>query len=455
MGGAQQAQREIAVRHERFVLALRTFAPGLPDETQQHGYPGAQKRALLRAQGGQVRPAHPAMLQFVSHVLAIQLTQLGAHEHGAHVPQHDAAHGLVHAAEPDAQQAVLRLGRATKRDWALPAWHELSPGVAEAHRPIPTPLCVLILVLHGALGELNHGGSSLLDVQIREYVLEAVPGRELALGPLPPVIGDQRPLCLPQLFHMQLNGAGAIGRRQAKKTLLGSGMPSLNWDRMSLAARAFAGLVFLLGVLAVALFVGAGTFAYWQAWVFLSVFTTAVASITIDLARRDPALLARRVQAGPIAETTRAQKRIQSLASLAFLGTFVVSALDQRAGGARPPAVFVVFGDGLVAFGLWLVFRVFRANTFTSATIEVASGQHVVSTGPYATVRHPMYSGALLFLLGVPLALGSYWGLLGLPPLAAVIIWRLLDEERYLSRNLAGYEAYRGRVRYRLAPRIW
>jgi len=224
---------------------------------------------------------------------------------------------------------------------------------------------------------------------------------------------------------------------------------------MSLTARAFAGLVFLVGVLALVLFVGAGTFAYWQAWVFLSVFTAAVAHITIDLARRDPALLARRVQAGPIAETTRSQQRIQGAASLAFIGTFVVSALDYRVGGSRPPAVFVVLGDGLVACGLFVVFRVFRSNTFTSATIEVASGQQVVSTGPYAVVRHPMYAGALLFLLGVPFALGSYWGLLGLPPLAAVIIWRLRDEERYLGRNLVGYAAYCARVRYRLIPRLW
>lgn len=224
---------------------------------------------------------------------------------------------------------------------------------------------------------------------------------------------------------------------------------------MGLHARAFSGLVFLLVVLGVALFGAAGTFDYWQAWAFLAVFALSVSLITIDLARRDPALLARRVQAGPLAEPTTLQKSIQSAASLAFIGVFVSSALDWRYGWSRLGPLFAVAGDVLVAVGLFIVFRVFRANTFTSATITVASEQKLISSGPYAHVRHPMYAGALLMMAGVPFALGSIVGLFPVLVLAAVIVWRLLDEERQLCEGLAGYAAYRERVRYRLVPRVW
>lgn len=224
---------------------------------------------------------------------------------------------------------------------------------------------------------------------------------------------------------------------------------------MGVRLRAFAGLVFLLAVMATALFAGAGTLDYSAAWVFLGVFGTAVTAITVDLARRDPALLERRVQAGPVAEGTPLQKLIQSFASLAFLAVFALAALDRRHGWSRLPGVVVIAGDALVVAGLFIVFRVFRANTFTSATIEVASEQKVVSTGPYAVVRHPMYAGALVFMLGVPLALGSAWALSGVLALALVIVWRLLAEERYLARELSGYSEYRQRVRYRLVPHVW
>jgi protein-S-isoprenylcysteine O-methyltransferase Ste14 len=224
---------------------------------------------------------------------------------------------------------------------------------------------------------------------------------------------------------------------------------------MGVTLRAFAGLAFLLAVMTAALFMGAGTLAYWPAWVFLGVFGTAVTAITVDLARRDPALLERRVQAGPVAERTPLQKLIQSLASFAFLAVFVLAALDWRHGWSRLPDAVVVAGDVLVALGLFVVFRVFRTNSFTSATIEVAREQTVVSTGPYAVVRHPMYAGALLFMLGVPLALASTWALFGVVALVAVIVWRLLDEERYLAQHLRGYDEYRRRVRYRLVPHVW
>jgi protein-S-isoprenylcysteine O-methyltransferase Ste14 len=133
----------------------------------------------------------------------------------------------------------------------------------------------------------------------------------------------------------------------------------------------------------------------------------------------------------------------------------VVPALDHRFAWSRVPIHFVVAGDLLVAAGFVIVFLVFRENSFASAAIEVGAGQKVIETGPYGLVRHPMYAGALVLLAGIPLALGSFWGLLALVPFTGVIAWRLLDEEAFLSRELPGYEAYRGRVRHRLVPGVW
>ena len=220
-------------------------------------------------------------------------------------------------------------------------------------------------------------------------------------------------------------------------------------------AKAFAGLAFLLVVIAAALFGSAWTCEFWQAWVFLAVFGCAVLAITIDLAVRDPALLARRVKAGPIAEPKRGQQIVQTIASVAFVAVFVVAGLDHRAGWSRVPVAAVLTGDVFVALGLGAVFLVFRANTFTSAVIEVGAEQQLVSTGPYGIVRHPMYAGALVMMLAVPIALGSWIALCAVPPLAAAIVWRLLDEETLLVAELAGYADYRAKVRYRLVPFVW
>jgi protein-S-isoprenylcysteine O-methyltransferase Ste14 len=119
------------------------------------------------------------------------------------------------------------------------------------------------------------------------------------------------------------------------------------------------------------------------------------------------------------------------------------------------PPYIAVAGDVLVVLGLLIVFFVFKENTFTSAIIEVGTEQKVISTGPYALVRHPMYIGGLVMLLGVPLALGSWWGLFTIIPITIVIVWRLLDEEKFLIKTLSDYSEYRNKVRYRLVPFIW
>jgi protein-S-isoprenylcysteine O-methyltransferase Ste14 len=222
-----------------------------------------------------------------------------------------------------------------------------------------------------------------------------------------------------------------------------------------LLARAFAGFGFLFAVVATVFFGSAGSLHDARAWAMLATFFGASALITAWLWFRDKALLERRVKAGPGSEPDPAQNVVQALASLSFLATFAVPGLDARFGWSHVPLAVSLAGDSMIALGFAIVFLTFRENTFTAGTIEIAEGQHVIDSGPYAVVRHPMYAGALILIAGIPLALGSWWGLAPAALLVPVIVWRLIREEAFLAANLAGYGDYRGRVRYRLAPVVW
>jgi protein-S-isoprenylcysteine O-methyltransferase Ste14 len=223
----------------------------------------------------------------------------------------------------------------------------------------------------------------------------------------------------------------------------------------NLDAKAWLGLAAFAVVMGLLLFVTAWTLRYWQAWVYLSIFTGTSVLTTLYLMRHDRALLERRIRGGPTAERRPAQRVIMLCTSIAFVALLVVPALDFRFRWSAVPLGGVVAGDLLVVIGFYLIFRVYRENTFTSATIEVAENQKVISTGPYAIVRHPMYASALLYLLGTPLALGSYWGLVALGAMMPFLLWRLYDEERFLAKNLPGYTEYQKRVRHRLLPFVW
>lgn len=203
------------------------------------------------------------------------------------------------------------------------------------------------------------------------------------------------------------------------------------------------------------LFASAGTFRWWEAWVYLAVFGASVAAITVHFLVRDPALIGRRLAAGPAAEKRPLQKVIQALAQLAFVLPYVGAGIDHRLHGSRVTAPVVLAADAAAALGFLVVFLVFRENTHASATIRTYPGQRVVSTGPYRHVRHPMYAGALLLMAATPLALGSLVALPLVLPLAVVIVERLLDEEAALTKELPGYEAYRRKVRFRLVPGVW
>lgn len=222
-----------------------------------------------------------------------------------------------------------------------------------------------------------------------------------------------------------------------------------------LAAKAWLSVVALAAIMGLLVFGIAGTIRYWQAWVYLAIFIGLTLITTADLLQRDPALLERRMTGGPIAEQRPLQKIIMWLASTAFIALLVVPALDYRNGWSHLPRALVIVGDILVVLGFSFIMNVYRANTYTAATIQVTQNQTVISTGPYAIVRHPMYASALLYVLGTPLALGSWWGLVAVAVFIPVLVWRLLDEERMLANDLPGYSEYQQHVRYRLVPYLW
>ena len=223
----------------------------------------------------------------------------------------------------------------------------------------------------------------------------------------------------------------------------------------NLIVKSMAGLIFLDLVLGLALFLSAGSLAFWQAWLFLLVWTVCVVLITAYLFKYDQKLLASRTQAGPTAETQKIQQVIQGLASLFFIGIFIVSGLSFRFHWPVVPSVVSWISNGFVVLGFIIVFLTFKENSFTSAVIEVAEQQKVITSGPYRLVRHPMYAGAILLLLFAPLALGS-WVALPFPlPLILVVAIRSVEEEKFLRANLGGYAAYCQKVRYRLVPYIW
>lgn len=223
----------------------------------------------------------------------------------------------------------------------------------------------------------------------------------------------------------------------------------------NLSIRALRGVAITIVVMAAILFLAAGTLHYWQAWIFLAVFGAAALAITLYLMKYDPELLRRRMRGGPTAEKETSQKIIMWLASFGFVAILVVSGLDQRLRWSLAPASIAIAGNILVVLGYAIIFFVFRENSFASATIEVAADQKVISTGPYAFVRHPMYAGGLMYFLGMPLALGSWWGLGVAIVTTPALIGRLFDEEALLAKNLPGYSAYRDKVKFRLAPFIW
>ncbi|OBB47721.1 isoprenylcysteine carboxylmethyltransferase family protein [Mycobacterium sp. 852002-51961_SCH5331710] len=224
---------------------------------------------------------------------------------------------------------------------------------------------------------------------------------------------------------------------------------------MKIVLQTLTSAVFGIAFFAVLLFVPAGTLNYWQAWVFIAVFMLATLVPSLYLAVRNPAALKRRMKAGPGAETRTSEKLIISGLIAAVVAVLVISALDHRFGWSHVPTVLVVAGDLLVAIGLVAAQWVIIENSYAAATITVETGQSVVTTGLYGIVRHPMYAGTLVMMLGTPLALGSFWALIAVVAALPLLAARIVDEESMLRRQLAGYPEYTNQVRYRLVPYVW
>lgn len=222
-----------------------------------------------------------------------------------------------------------------------------------------------------------------------------------------------------------------------------------------LTKRTLGGFVWFQVILGLLLFVPAWSLTYWEGWVYLLLFSGPGLWTTFYFLKHDPALIERRLAVGPKAEKEPSQKIIQALAMILVLSLYAVASFDHRFRWSEVPIGWVVVGDVGVLLGNWAIFVVFRENSFAAATIKVDEGQRVISTGPYGWVRHPMYTGSLVGFFAAALALGSWWALIPAGLLGVLLAVRLIGEERFLVKNLAGYEEYRLRVRWRLVPYVW
>lgn len=226
-------------------------------------------------------------------------------------------------------------------------------------------------------------------------------------------------------------------------------------DHQDLRVRSLrANLIFAI-VLAVIILLPAWSLHYWQGLLLWAHFCVWCVGLTLYFLKHDPALAERRMNAGSQAEERAAQKWIQAYNSIAIIALFAFSAFDAGAGWSIMPLASIITGHALVALGFLIIAITLRQNSFAAATVTVAKDQRIISTGLYGWVRHPMYAGALVLFIGIPLALGSWWGLVLVPPLLLGLVMRLTDEERHLTGHLEGYADYRRQVRFRLVPGIW
>ena len=219
-----------------------------------------------------------------------------------------------------------------------------------------------------------------------------------------------------------------------------------------LAKKTTIGLIQLILGLMVMLFGPAWTFDFWQAWVYVFVFGVSVTLIFVYLYKHDQKLLERRLVR---TEKEKSQKWIQFSIYLSYICIFILPSIDHRMRWSNIPFTIVLAGDVLVAIGNFIILMTLKENSFAGTTIELTADQKVISTGVYSIIRHPMYFGAIVLLLGTPFALGSWWGLLFFVLITIGLILRLLDEERFLSQGLLGYIEYCQKTRYRLIPYLW
>ena len=196
----------------------------------------------------------------------------------------------------------------------------------------------------------------------------------------------------------------------------------------------------------------AGTFRYWEAYVYFVILIVPMFFVLLYFFKNDPKFLERRTRSR---EKDKRQKVIVASSTTVFLAAFVIPGLDQRFNWSIVPPYIVISADFIVLIGYLMVFFVFKANSYASRIIEVIENQKVISTGFYRYVRHPMYLGVLIMFLPTPIALGSYWALIALALLPVVLASRIISEEKTLLVELPGYKEYCQKTRYRLLPLIW
>jgi len=205
-------------------------------------------------------------------------------------------------------------------------------------------------------------------------------------------------------------------------------------------------------VLGLIFFLPAGSFRFWEAWIYIGILFFPMLFVVLYFLKKDPGLLERRMR---MKEKEKEQKILIKLSSFLFLAGFLLPGFDFRYQWSHIPIYLVLTADVVVFLGYVIFFFVMRENSYLSRIVEVEEGQKVISTGPYSVVRHPMYIGVLLMFLFTPIALGSWWALIPFIPMPVILALRILNEEKVLTKNLSGYEEYRKTVPFRLIPYIW
>lgn len=207
-----------------------------------------------------------------------------------------------------------------------------------------------------------------------------------------------------------------------------------------------------LPIFALVIILPAGKWDYWQGWLYLLILYIPMFFVLYYLLKNDPALLQRRMR---MREKESVQRRIIVLSLVYFLVAFTLPGFDVRFDWSNVPSWVSLIADVLVLTGYMTFVWVLTINSYLSRVVEVEAGQKVVSTGPYAIVRHPMYAGISLMYIASPVALGSFWALIPAVFIVPLLVARLRNEEQVLRRDLPGYEEYTHKVKYRLLPGIW